>query len=618
MFKSKKNLFLIVILGITILTRFYNLNWGSPYFFHPDERNMANAVTNMKFLDLNPHFFAYGQFPLFLAYFSGVFFNLINSNLTIQQVNNSTIFSVSFPQAIFLLRFYSALSQILLLLVIYKIARVIFPKNFSHATSYLLLTTIFLPGLIQSAHFGTTESLLTLFLFLTVYFSLKIADNSAKCYDYLFLILTLGFSLGTKLTALLFFPIPIFSLLLKFLNLNNVTIQQFNNRFHLFLQRIPAFLKLTTLIIFIIFSSLTISFFVSPYNLWEYKNTVSTLNYETSVANGQSQVFYTRQFINTKPFIFQFQKIFPYTLGPVLTVLGIAGFLLMTIELVFRVYQRFVQHQSVKSFKINTFSILIFSFLIYFIPNSLLFSKWTRFMTPIFPFFPIFSAYFIVVILNLFTPLWWWFQNLFVIPASTERRQSAKAGIYFYILHSTFYILLFLLISPGLIFFFQVYCHEDIRLSASRFIYQNITSNSHVLSETGNVIDIPVSLPNNLTIQQFNNPISFDFYHLDENPALLDQLITELAKSDYIFVPSRRIFANYMRLKEKFPLTARYYDLLFSGKLGFAKIIEFSRLNDEQAEETWSVFDHPVIRVYKKINFYSKEDYKRLIESKFL
>ena len=87
---------------------------------------------------------------------------------------------------------------------------------------------------------------------------------------------------------------------------------------------------------------------------------------------------------------------------------------------------------------------------------------------------------------------------------------------------------------------------------------------------------------------------------MDENSQLQEELKEHLAKADYIFVPSRRIFAN---LNNRYPLLNKYYTDLFSGKLGFEKVAEFSAgLNDEQAEETWSVFDHPVIRIYKRIS----------------
>ena len=78
------------------------------------------------------------------------------------------------------------------------------------------------------------------------------------------------------------------------------------------------------------------------------------------------------------------------------------------------------------------------------------------------------------------------------------------------------------------------------------------------------------------------------------------ELKNHLRKADYILVRSRRIFANHS--KEKYPILNQYYDDLFNEKLGFKKMAEFSAgLNDENSEETWTVFDHPVIRIYKKI-----------------
>jgi hypothetical protein len=57
----------------------------------------------------------------------------------------------------------------------------------------------------------------------------------------------------------------------------------------------------------------------------------------------------------------------------------------------------------------------------------------------------------------------------------------------------------------------------------------------------------------------------------------------------------------------------KYYEDLFSGKSGFTKVAEFSsypriqlfgktifEFPDESAEETFTVFDHPVMRVYKR------------------
>ena len=71
----------IVVLGF--LLRIYGLDWDQGNSFHPDERQILFHVTALswprsfaQFLDpisspLNPHFFAYGSFPLYLLAWLG-------------------------------------------------------------------------------------------------------------------------------------------------------------------------------------------------------------------------------------------------------------------------------------------------------------------------------------------------------------------------------------------------------------------------------------------------------------------------------------------------------------------------------------------------------------------
>jgi len=224
------------------------------------------------------------------------------------------------------------------------------------------------------------------------------------------------------------------------------------------------------------------------------------------------------------------------------------------------------------SWKDKKINLLRFAFLIYFIPSALIYAKWSRFMTPIFPIITIFAILFLLRIKVI---------NVIKI------------------------IIIIIAILPG-IAYLQVYQNPDVRFQASDWIYKNIPNNSYILSETANVVDIPVLNPkseirNPKQIQNLNYQIiSFNFYDLDQSLELQLELSNHLEKADYIFVPSRRIFANHS--KKTYPILNQYYEDLFSGKLGFEKVAEFSSgLNDEQAEETWTVFDHPVIRIYKKV-----------------
>jgi len=75
------------------------------------------------------------------------------------------------------------------------------------------------------------------------------------------------------------------------------------------------------------------------------------------------------------------------------------------------------------------------------------------------------------------------------------------------------------------------------------------------------------------------------------------------------------------RFPDKYPIISNYYDLLFSGKLGFKKIKDFTsypkigplEFPDVYAEGTFSVFDHPQISIWKKYNHLTSKDIDSLL-----
>ena len=546
------------ILVLTIVTRFGGLTWCFPYIPHPDEWNMAHAITQLNWREkLNPHFFAYGQFPLYLSYFSAVLYNFIPW-IKIKAVN--------IQEAIFFLRFWSAFAGTGIVYLVYLISKKLFLKR----QLITPLLAVFTPGLIQVSHFGTTESFLSFFFLLVLYLSFRILEKPKIKY-FIFSGIALGLAIGTKISALIF-GFPVFLVFI----FNFAGVLKNKNK----LKNLgKLFLKNLILIIFLVLLVLL----TSPYLILAFKESRGTLLYETSVATGKSAVFYTRQFIDTIPVLFQLQKIFPYALGWPIFVFGTLGFLFECIVLIKKIVVR-------KKFLIIDLNFLstIFAFLFYFLFQAFLFCKWTRFMSPVFAFFPIFAGFFLINVI--------------------------KKRFSFFV----FYFLFFISLLPGL-FFSSVYFSPDVRFTASEWIYKNIPSGFQILFDTGNVLDIPIPNPKSPTSHKSLNYslISFDFYHLDENPELFPKLLNYLENSDYIILPSRRIFTNHLRFPEKYPLSAKYYELLFSGRLGFAPVAKIEPLyskifKDEQAEETFSVFDHPTIRIYKKYDNLSKSQYEIL------
>jgi len=510
-----KTLFPFLIL-FAIFTRIYGLNWGFPNYFHPDENNMATAVSQLSNTNLDPHFYAYGQFPLYLAYFVGKLLNIPNS----------------LGDSIFTLRFLSAIFSVFSLYLFYLSVKIIFPK----IARLFLLLLIFTPGLIQLAHFGTTESLLIFVFAINIYLALKYYQSTNPIFLLIGSIFT-GIGLATKITAI-FFTLPIFFSFILSLKKTNF--------------------RLISIIFFLQFISLsTIIFLVlSPYNWINFYDFWSSMKYETSVATGQLSVFYTTQFKDSIPYLFQLKNIFPYSSGIIIFIFSLLSLI-------------FLPRLKIKT-KLPYLFILFVPALIYFLYFGQTYVKWFRFMSPLFFIPPFFAAYFI------------------------SRFKSRPIR----------FSLIILAILPGIIYFSH-YFFPDIRQTSSQWFTQNIPKNSIVLSEAGNVVNFPLN-------QSDYKITHFDFYSEADFSA---ELINQITLSDYIIVPSRRVYKNYSNPQH--PLINNYYQNLFSGNLGFELVKTFSPigdfiLNSESAEETWSVFDRPTIRIYKKIKQLDRKDYEAL------
>lgn len=586
---------------LLVYTRVVNLGWGLPYPFHPDERNMAVAIEqlgchlpespdslpNKSPLDcMNPRFFAYGQFPLYIAYI-GIYMRDMLASEPVQ---------ITFLDAIIALRLISAISAIatsFLLFLTFQLLASKHPisediyKKYTRELVYLLFSLVFIfsPVLIQFSHYGTTESLMMFLHSALLYISIRYTQNSVAARWYVFWagIIT-GAAIAVKVSSVVYALLPILVLTKK---IEGLTWSENNlNRFFLWVR----------------FGAITLfcAVILSPFNIIAFEEFMGSMRYESGVGLGDPLVFYTRQFFMTEPIVFQFQSIFPYVLGWGVLILFIAGFLAMPFK--------------------REHLLLRIAFLAVFLPNAFVYAKWTRFIAPAYPVMLLIGAYFL-------------FYMIFQLRTAIMRisyRNFGIAAIFFTYTILGFFI--YYMILPGMAFL-NVYQTRDIRYTASDWVYTNIPNQSVILSETANVVDIPIPDPHMpVPSGKSYRYISFNFYDLDTDRAIQDQLTTSLQQADYIFIPSRRIFKNHTcyafvngQLKvdvsnpercrafmTKYPRLTKYYDDLFSGKLGFEKVAEFAlypsvdffgshwEFPDELAEETWTVFDHPVIRIYRR------------------
>ena len=156
------------------------------------------------------------------------------------------------------------------------------------------------------------------------------------------------------------------------------------------------------------------------------------------------------------------------------------------------------------------------------------------------------------------------------------------------------------------------------RVAASRWIYQNLPSGSAITFE---LWDDPVPL----NIDGHNASIEYNHIKMDnyweDIPEKRDQLFAEIEQAQYIALTSNRLYGSIPRLPTRYPMTTRYYEALFSGELGFDKLIEFTsrprlfgiEINDDNSDESFTVYDHPKVTIFVKRPDFSMDNVRAIL-----
>lgn len=263
---------------------------------------------------------------------------------------------------------------------------------------------------------------------------------------------------------------------------------------------------------------------------------------------------------------------------------------------------------------------------------------------------------------------------IFIIPISSRKKsaflisftvlsifayqggQYAKPMRYFYVLYPLMAILsgvlveklinrfgkLKLLLMPIVVVvvliwptsFMAVFTTPHSRVLASEWIYNNIPTGSSVSCEHWDDC-----LPLNLAGFPGNGAykgIEFTMFYPDYSDEKWQDLILKLGITDYIILSSNRVYGSTVTVPEKYPVNGRYYAALFSGRLGFKKVAEFTsrprilwpkttcltpwRVSygflarasqgctegflsfvDDYSDESFTVYDHPKVLIFKKM-----------------
>lgn len=199
----------------------------------------------------------------------------------------------------------------------------------------------------------------------------------------------------------------------------------------------------------------------------------------------------------------------------------------------------------------------------------------------------------------------------------------------------TFISLYLLIISIWPFAFMSIYNHTNTRLAASQWIYENIKPGSKISCEHWDDC-----LPMNLKDRNASaySSIRMEMYN-KESPEKYEKIYSRLVDLDYIILSSNRVYASTMSVPKRYPISNKFYSDLFSGRLGFVKVAQFTSrpkiyipgvslclkppfldygiaaklvdecdqnaitLIDDFMDESFTVYDHPKVLIFKKVKF---------------
>ena len=552
----KRKILLIVIVMIGAILRFCDVNWDQNQHLHPDERFLTMVGTNMKvpptILDyLNPHistmnpanigysFYVYGAFPV-----------ILNKVLAIAtNGDNYTNFTL-------LGRLLSGFVDLLVVVMVFKTTE-LFEKKYKihHDIKYwaaLFYAIAVLP--IQLSHFFAVDTFLNSFVFISFYTALRFSFT--RHYRWLLLSgLFFGLAIASKATAVFLSP------LLLYLFINTYDVQWKIAKKDL--------LKIVQDLLIFGLTAYIIGRIADPY-LFQNTNFLDLQLSQLYLANlkqlqalSNPQGWYPPgvQWIHKTPILFGLKNLVFYGVG--------IGFTLCIALGIYYLFKK-LRHASL-------LLIIYLWVLLFFLYQSLQPVQTMRYFLILYPFLALLAGI-----------------GFTYISKQTNKYIQAI-------------LLLIVIIWP--LMFFSIYTRPITRVTASTWMYAHIPAKSVLLTESwDDALPLPIDgiSPNMYTIQEL--PV-FD----PDTQQKWDKMDLLLGQGDYLILSSNRGWGSIPTVPERYPRMTKFYQDLFEGKTDYKKVAEFTSypsltylgipitIPDENAEEAFTVYDHPVVMIFKHI-----------------
>ena len=293
-----------LLLVLALAMRLYGINWDGGFLFHPDERAILMntndlawpSITNLGVLfnidgsPLNPRWFPYGSFPLYVLKFV---------DALISPFNDLGLVGLSRVG-----RTLSALADVATIYVVYLLARKLFDRRVGLlAATFTTLAVIH----IQLSHFFAVDTFQTLFAVTSVYFMVRVALEGRLRYSLLAGVFV-ALALATKVSSM-----PLLAPLVMahvFSALRQAPIASISS------VRVPSEWWVAGRRL--LYAGLTVAgvfFIAEPYAILDFDRFWADVTEQSEMVRRIRDYPYTRQYVDTTAYIYQIKQLALFGLG---------------------------------------------------------------------------------------------------------------------------------------------------------------------------------------------------------------------------------------------------------------------------------------------------------------
>lgn len=554
---------LLIVLLVGAGLRFHGLNWDDSHHLHPDERFLAivgNAIRvpsnpldyfDTKRSTLNPYNqgfdgFAYGTAPLFLVRWIA------------EQVGRA-----SYDQLPSVGRALSAGFDVGTILLVFLLGRLVYGAVPGLVAAALTATAVLH---IQLSHFFAVDTFLAFATTLALYAAYR-AWLFGGARNFAFLGLALGLGVATKLSAALLLPIVGLA----------TFVPSPNGERRALLDRVVSLALCGAVALLVYRVGEPYSFdATTPLGFRPNVQRFTDLDRWVKISSGEIEVPFMLQWANTPNPRYALSSLVTWGFGAAAGLSALAGLIFAVLDL--RRWPAGGRHLLLVAWA--GINVLYFGFQ---------FAKFMRYFLPAYPVLAVLAGW---VLVEVSGPI------------------AARAGR---VLGPALR-----LVAPGVVaatliyavMFSAIYTRPNTRIQASEWIYANIPSGSVLGIEHWDDA-LPLRLPGR---EQKYPDVTMALYD-EDTPEKARKLADGLRRSDYLILASNRLYGSIPRLPQRYPLGIAYYQALFSGQLGFDLVARFesepglfgATLDSSGAQEDFTVYDHPVVLIFKKSESFSGE-----------